>query len=198
MVARAATVAATVTLEQRQKVPKTKPWQRTITLTAKPPQTKIPSFKKAVFREKPNSPWMTTMARSTGTRHGAQHPQEDPSDYSVHQLLTHDDGREGSDDSGDSDDGAAAEIAKNKAMPKNDHFDSEDTTDDDSFIQNRCVSRRAKQPMDDDDGDEDEHGDMEANACIEDPSEYSVHQSLALMRDVKTAMIMVSNDEFRK
>jgi hypothetical protein len=104
---------------------------------------------------------------------------EDPSDYSVHQFLAHDDGREGSDDSGDSDDGAAAEIAKNKAMAKNDHFDSEDTPDDDSFIQKGRVSRRAKQPMDDDDGDEYEHGDMEANARNEDPSDYSVHQFLA-------------------
>ena len=30
---------------------------------------------------------------------------EDPSDYSVHQFLAHDDGREGSDDSADSGDG---------------------------------------------------------------------------------------------
>ena len=108
----------------------------------------------------------------------------------MHQLLTHDDGREGSDDSGDSDDGAAAEIAKNKAMAKNDHFDSEDTPDDDSFIQNRCVSRRAMQPMDEDDGDEDEHGDMEANACNEDPSDYSVHQFLAHDDGREGAMMM--------
>jgi len=104
---------------------------------------------------------------------------EDPSDYSVHQFLAHDDGREGSDDSGDSDDGAAAEIAKNKAMAKQDHFDSEDTPDDDSFVQTGRSLKKAKQPMDDDDGDEFEHGDMEANARAEDPSDYSVHQFLA-------------------
>jgi len=109
---------------------------------------------------------------------------EDPSDYSVHQFLAHDDGREGSDDSGDSDDGAAAEIAKNKAMAKEDHFDSEDTPDDDSFlqlsrVQNSRLLRKVQQPMDDDDGDEFEHGDMEANARAEDPSDYSVHQFLA-------------------
>jgi len=102
---------------------------------------------------------------------------EDPSDYSVHQFLAHDDGREGSDDSGDSDDGAAAEIAKNKALAKEDHFDSEDTPDD-SFIQLKRVVRMARQPMDDD-GDEFEHGDLEANARAEDPSDYSVHQFLA-------------------
>merc|ERR1719353_696115 len=104
---------------------------------------------------------------------------EDPSDYSVHQFLAHDDGREGSDTSADSDDGAAAEIAKNKAMAKNDHFDSEDTPDEDSFIQTGRISKKVKQPMDDNDGDEYEHGDMEANARNEDPSDYSVHQFIA-------------------
>merc|ERR1719454_1225919 len=103
---------------------------------------------------------------------------EDPSDYSVHQFLAHDDGREGSDDSGDADDGAAAEIAKNKAMAKEDHFDSEDTPDPDSFLQVKSASKTARQPMDDD-GDEFEHGDLEANARAEDPSDYSVHQFLA-------------------
>merc|ERR1719157_201245 len=70
---------------------------------------------------------------------------EDPSDYSVHQFLAHDDGREGSDSSGDSDDGAAAEMAKNKAMAAQDHFDSEDTPDPDSFIQ----GHKARQPIED-------------------------------------------------
>ena len=72
----------------------------------------------------------------------------------MNQFLAHDDGREGSDGSGDSDVGAAAESAKNKAMAKNDHFDSKATPDKDSFIQEGSVSRKAKQPMDDDDGEE--------------------------------------------
>ena len=40
------------------------------------------------------------------------------------------------------------------------------------------ISRKTKQPMDDDDGDEHEHGYMEANARYEDPSDYSVHHCL--------------------
>merc|ERR1719353_1617217 len=76
---------------------------------------------------------------------------EDPSDYSVHQFLAHDDGREGSDDSSDADDGAAAEIAKNKALAKQDHFDSEDTPDTDSFVQLKRTQQKFTQPMDDDD-----------------------------------------------
>ena len=70
------------------------------------------------------------MVRSGGMEANAC--AEDLSDYSVHQFLAHDDGREGSDDSSDSVDGAAAEIAKNKAMAKQDHFDSEDTPDTDA------------------------------------------------------------------
>jgi len=101
---------------------------------------------------------------------------EDPSDYSVHQFLAHDDGREGSDASGDSDDGAAEEIARNKAMAAEDHFDSEDTPDADSLVQKSKKSRR--QPIEDA-MDEFEHGDIEANARAEDPSDYSVHQFLA-------------------
>ena len=62
-------------------------------------------------------------------------------------------------------------LPKNKAMAKNDHFDSEDTPDEDSFIRKGSVSRKAKQPMGDDDGDEYEHGDLEANARNEDPSD---------------------------
>merc|ERR1719272_1527458 len=95
---------------------------------------------------------------------------EEPSDYSVHQFLAHDDGREGSDSSGDSDDGAAAEMAKNKALATEEHFDSEDTPDEDAFIQLKRVVQMARQPMDDY-GDEFEHGDMEANARNEDPSD---------------------------
>ena len=96
---------------------------------------------------------------------------EDPSGYSVHQFLAHDDGREGSDDSGDADDGAAAEIAKNKALAKEDHFDSEDTPDEESFVQTGRSLRRLQQPMYDVDHDEFEHGDLEANARAEDPSD---------------------------
>jgi len=71
--------------------------------------------------------------------------QGDQSDFSLHQFLEQDDGREGSstsdDDSGD------AEIAKEHALAADDHFDSEDTPDTtDSFIQTkRLKSTRSKQ-----------------------------------------------------
>jgi len=64
--------------------------------------------------------------------------QGDSSDFSVHQFLTPDDGRDGSsvsdDDTGD------AEIARNKAEEADDHFNSEDTPDStDSFAQMRKI-----------------------------------------------------------
>jgi len=68
--------------------------------------------------------------------------QGDQSDFSLHQFLEQDDGRQGSstsdDDSGD------AEIAKDHALAADDHFDSEDTPDTtDSFIQ----TKRHRQKM---------------------------------------------------
>ena len=72
-----------------------------------------------------------------------------------------------------------SEIAKNKALLANeDHFDSEDTPYEDSFLEVKRSLKTNRQPMDDD-GDEFDHGDLEANARAEDPSDYSVHQFLA-------------------
>merc|ERR1719468_1201915 len=60
--------------------------------------------------------------------------QGDQSDFSLHQFLENDDGRQGSSTSDD--DSGNAEIAKERALAADDHFDSEDTPDTtDSFIQ---------------------------------------------------------------
>merc|ERR1719195_2171611 len=70
--------------------------------------------------------------------------QGDQSDFSLHQFLEQDDGREGSSTSDD--DSGNAEIAKEHALAADDHFDSEDTPDTtDSFIQTeRRKSTRSK------------------------------------------------------
>jgi len=75
--------------------------------------------------------------------------QADQSDFSLHQFLEHDDGREGSSTSDD--DSGNAEIAKEHALAADDHFDSEDTPDTtDSFIQTQTrKSSKSKQPEDD-------------------------------------------------
>merc|ERR1719410_1477332 len=68
--------------------------------------------------------------------------QGDSSDFSIHQFLTQDDGREGSPVSDD--DTGNAEILRSKAVAADDHFNSEDTPDtSDSFAQ-IGKSRRAK------------------------------------------------------
>jgi len=60
--------------------------------------------------------------------------QGDQSDFSLHQFLENDDGRQGSSTSDD--DSGNAEIAKERALAADDHFDSEDTPDTtESFIQ---------------------------------------------------------------
>jgi len=60
--------------------------------------------------------------------------QGDSSDFSVHQFLTTDDGREGTPVSDD--DSGEAEIARSAALAADDHFNSEDTPDaSDSFTQ---------------------------------------------------------------
>merc|ERR1719394_184674 len=73
----------------------------------------------------------------------------DQSDFSLHQFLEQDDGRQGSstsdDDSGD------AEIAKERALAADDHFDSEDTPDTtDSFIQTRSLRKQTRTRQDPD------------------------------------------------
>jgi len=64
--------------------------------------------------------------------------QGDSSDFSIHQFLTPDDGRDGSPVSDD--DTGNAEIARNAAEAADDHFNSEDTPDTtDSFAQMRKI-----------------------------------------------------------
>merc|ERR1711865_1082719 len=165
-------------MAQLRRLLRTKLLQRKTTLTARTHQMMTPLCRWAVPRKKTKQPMDDDGDEFEHGDMEANARAEDPSDDSVHQFLAHDDGRGGSDDSGDSDDGAAAEIAKNKALAKEDHFDSEDTPDD-SFVQMGRRLKKVRQPMDDDGDDEFEHGDMEANARAEDPSDYSVHQFLA-------------------
>merc|ERR1719264_1700026 len=67
--------------------------------------------------------------------------QGDQSDFSLHQFLETDDGRQGSSTSDD--DSGNAEIVKERALAADDHFDSEDTPDTtDSFIQTNSLHKR--------------------------------------------------------
>jgi hypothetical protein len=101
----------------------------------------------------------------------------DSSDYSVHQFLTTDDGRDGP-KSGDDD--QAFEMRRSQALAKEDHFNSEETPSTDSFLQLNTHHRRAKvhQLPGDDDSDGYEYGDKEFHARDADSSDYSVHQFL--------------------
>merc|ERR1719236_124515 len=116
---------------------------------------------------------------------------EDASDYSMHQFLAADDARgvEGADDGTQAvgendDDGAEDEVEKSAAEADDNDFDSEDTPDDDSFLQLKATTKAkaSRSPIDgddDDDDDEFEHGDIIAHAKDEDASDYSMHQFLA-------------------
>merc|ERR1719221_2531862 len=74
--------------------------------------------------------------------------QGDSSDFSLHQFMEQDDGREGSSTSDD--DTGNAEIAKQHAMAADDHFNSEDTPDTtDSFVQRDSKKKHSKQDPDD-------------------------------------------------
>jgi hypothetical protein len=105
----------------------------------------------------------------------------DSSDYSVHQFLTTDDGRDGP-KMGDDD--QAFEMRRSAALAKEDHFNSEETPSTDNFLQlasfrRKTHTRKQKLPgMDDDDGDGYEYGDREFHARDADSSDYSVHQFL--------------------
>merc|ERR1719198_2557600 len=111
---------------------------------------------------------------------------EDASDYSMHQFLAADDARgvEGADDGTQTegendDDGAEDEVEKSAAEADDNDFDSEDTPEEDSFIQLKAakkvnVSRSPIDGDDDDDDDEFEHGDIIAHA-----KDDSMHQFLA-------------------
>merc|ERR1719388_729263 len=91
----------------------------------------------------------------------------DSSDYSVHQFLTADDGRDGT-KSDDDDQGFV--MRREAAMAKEDHFNSEETPSTDNFVQlsaRKSHSRRKLPGMDDDDddsGDGYEYGDREFHA----------------------------------
>merc|ERR1719478_1962197 len=87
---------------------------------------------------------------------------EDASDYSMHQFLAADDGRgiEGADDGTQTegendDDGAEDEVEKSAAEADDNDFDSEDTPDDDSFIQLKATTKVnvSSSPKDGDDED---------------------------------------------
>merc|ERR1719191_1043945 len=89
----------------------------------------------------------------------------DSSDYSVHQFLTADDGRDGT-KSDDDDQGFV--MRRSQALAKEDHFNSEETPSTDNFVQlgshkarknqKKLVSKR-KLPGMDDDADDDDGGD---------------------------------------
>merc|ERR1719461_2356192 len=117
----------------------------------------------------------------------------DSSDFSIHQFLNVDDGREGS--SVVDDDSGEADMARARAMASDDHFNSEDTPDDsDVFAQtakkgryamNRAArhgkkrialinSNHRRQPADDDF----EYGDRERAVSGADSSDFSIHQFL--------------------
>merc|ERR1719472_268743 len=104
--------------------------------------------------------------------------QGDQADFSLHQFIEQDDGRQGSstsdDDSGD------AEIAKEHALAADDHFDSEDTPDTtDSFIQtNQQKQKKTRQDPDEEDGDDFEYGDKEMAVSQGDQADFSLHQFL--------------------
>merc|ERR1719488_251977 len=115
----------------------------------------------------------------------------------MHQFLAADDGRgiEGADDGSQAegendDDGAEDEVEKSAAEADDNDFDSEDTPDDDAFIQLKATTKiKASSPWDGDDDDDDEddefeHGDVIAHAKDEgenddDGAEDEVEKSAA-------------------
>merc|ERR1719410_3329715 len=110
--------------------------------------------------------------------------QADSSDFSMHQFLTEDDGREGT--STNDDDSGEAEMAKSKALEAEDHFNSEDTPDtSDTFLQMGSKTIRVtaadvtKSRQDPGTTDDYEYGDREMAVSQADSSDFSMHQFLA-------------------
>merc|ERR550532_1995514 len=100
--------------------------------------------------------------------------QGDASDFSLHQFMEQDDGREGSSTSDD--DSGNAEIARQHALAADDHFESEDTPDTtDSFIQEGSKKKQSRQDPDDA-SDDFEYGDKEMAVSQGDTSDFSLHQ----------------------
>merc|ERR1719343_938994 len=86
----------------------------------------------------------------------------DSSDYSVHQFLVTDDGRDTPKSDGDD---QAFEMRRSQALAKEDHFNSEETVSTDNFLQlasshtrRKGKASKAKLPMDDDDDEGYEYG----------------------------------------
>merc|ERR1719222_1155829 len=77
----------------------------------------------------------------------------DSSDYSAHQFLTTDDARDAG--SSDGDDDAATEDQRSQALAGDDHFNSDETPDFDSFVQAGASKARATRGVDDDDDGDD-------------------------------------------
>jgi len=99
-------------------------------------------------------------------------------DYSIHQFIAPDEARDpmGSDDS--EQDAAHNDAARSKLLSA-ETFDSEDTPSPDNFLQKSKKTHRRMMPDDDDDGDEFEHGDLEAHAMDANTADYSIHQFIA-------------------
>merc|ERR1719387_1983202 len=105
----------------------------------------------------------------------------DSSDYSVHQFLTADDGRDGTKTD---DDDQAFVMRRSQALAKEDHFNSEETPSTDSFIQKasahsflqlatahrRSKVQGSKKKIPGDDDDDYEYGDKEVHARDADSS----------------------------
>merc|ERR1719379_2958102 len=91
----------------------------------------------------------------------------DSSDYSVHQFLTTDDGRDGTKSD---DDDQAFTMRRSQALAKEDHFNSEETPSTDNFLQLVSSKKQHKLPSDDDEGDGYEYGDKEFHARDADSS----------------------------
>ena len=84
-------------------------------------------------------------------------------DYSIHQFIAPDEASDpmGSDDSGQD---AAHNDAMRPKIISAETRDREDTPTLDNFIQKSHKTHRRMMPKDDDDGNEFEHGDLEAHA----------------------------------
>jgi len=106
---------------------------------------------------------------------------EDSSDFSLHQFLANDDGRQGS--IAEDDDSGAADLARSQALAADDHFNSEDTPDNsDAFAQLQAKMNKAKRHkrrrQSPDDSDDFEYGDKERAVTTSDSSDFSIHQFL--------------------
>jgi len=109
--------------------------------------------------------------------------QDDSSDFSLHQFVAEDDGREGTSTSND--DSGESEMVKSKALAADDHFNSEDTPDaSDSFLQKSSRAKKinavvvAQLRQDPESLGDYEYGDRESAVSQGDSSDFSLHQFL--------------------